>query len=310
LSEIVTPDREPIDSMRLIAGGDCWMGSNNHYGEEAPVRQVVVKPFLIDLAPVPNRQFRSFVKATGYKTLAERKPDPALYPEAGPRLLKAGSSVFVGTAGPVPLNDPLQWWAFVPGACWRSPEGAGSSIGRRSDHPVVHVAYEDAEAYAAWAGKRLPTEAEWEFAARGGLDRAVYAWGDNFTPGNQQMANYWTGDFPWRRDIARPWRTTSPVGTFPVNGYGLSDMIGNVWEWTSDWFHVPSTIRQSCCMPASEENSRDPGDPGWRFGRKVLKGGSHLCAESYCQRYRPAARHPQTIDTSTSHIGFRCARSA
>lgn len=304
----MTSDQSQPESMRLIAGGEFWMGSSDHYREEAPVHRATVKPFLIDPAPVTNRQFRAFVKTTGYKTLAERKPDPALYPDADPKLLKAGSSVFVGSDGPVSLDDPRQWWAFVPGANWMHPEGKASSIATRSDHPVVHVAYEDAEAYADWVGKRLPTEAEWEFAARGGLDGATYAWGNDFTPQGRQMANYWTGDFPWRRDTARSWRTTSPVGAFPANGFGLSDMIGNVWEWTSDWYHVTDPAR-SCCMPASEESSRDPNDPGWRFGRKVLKGGSHLCAESYCKRYRPAARHPQTVDTSTSHIGFRCARS-
>ena len=298
------------ETMRLVAGGTFWMGSNDHYREEAPARQVAVEPFLVDKRPVTNRQFRAFVKATSYKTLAERKPDPALYPDADPRLLKAGSSVFVGTPGPVQLDEPRQWWAFIPGACWMHPEGPGSSIATRNDHPVVHVAYEDAEAFAAWAGKRLMTEAEWEFAARGGLDRAIFAWGNELAPGGLQMANYWTGDFPWRHDTARGWHTTSPVGSFPPNGFGLSDMIGNVWEWTSDWYQVASPVQKSCCMPATEESSRDPNDPGWRFGRKVLKGGSHLCAESYCQRYRPAARHPQTIDTSTTHIGFRCARSA
>jgi formylglycine-generating enzyme len=299
-----------LEGMRLIVGGPFWMGSDNHYREEAPVRPIAVRPFFVDITPVTNRQFRAFVTATGYKTLAERKPDPALYPSADPCLLRAGSSVFVGTNRPVPLDNPRQWWAFVPGASWRHPEGAGSSIAARGDHPVVHVAYEDAEAYATWADKRLLSEAEWEFAARGGLDRAVYAWGNELTPGNQQMANYWTGDFPWRRSNRRPWRTTSPVEAFPVNGFGLADMIGNVWEWTSDWYQVYTAATQSCCMPATEASSRDLSDPGWRFGRKVLKGGSHLCAESYCRRYRPAARQPQTIDTSTSHIGFRCARSA
>lgn len=303
-----------MDGMTLIAGGVFWMGSDDHYPEERPCRRVEVDAFLIDTGPVTNRQFRHFVKETGYRTLAERKPDPALYPDADPRLLRAGSSVFVGTRGAVPLDDPMQWWSFVPGASWKCPEGPKSSVAGREDHPVVHIAFEDARAYADWADKRLLTEAEWERAARGGLDREPFAWGRELRPEGQQMANYWAGDFPWRREAFGRWRTTTPVGSFPANGFGLSDMIGNVWEWTEDWYGPGDGLTRSCCVPKNprggrEEDSHDPNDPGRGFGRKVLKGGSHLCAESYCRRYRPAARHPQTVDTSTSHIGFRCARS-
>ena len=285
------------------------MGSDDHYPEERPCRQVEVDPFLIDPGPVTNRQFRGFVKATGYRTLAERKPDPALYPDADPRLLRAGSAVFVGTRTAVPLDDPTLWWEYVPGASWNRPEGPKSMVAGREEHPVVHIAHEDAAAYAAWCGKRLPTEAEWEFAARGGLDRATYAWGDELTPGSAQLANYWQGEFPWKRSSALRWRTTSPVGTFPANGYGLCDMIGNVWEWTDDWYDAEPD--KGCCVAniRQVERDRDPKAPSG-IARKVLKGGSHLCADSYCRRYRPAARHPQTVDTSTSHIGFRCAKSA
>lgn len=299
--------------MTGIAGGIFWMGSDDHYPEERPCRRVEVDPFLIDTVPVTNRQFRQFVKATSYRTLAERKPDPSLYPDADPRLLRAGSSVFTGTSGPVPLDDPHQWWAFMPGASWKSPEGPKSAVAGREEHPVVHVAYEDAQAYADWAGKRLPTEAEWECAARGGLDRAAFAWGDTLLADERQMANYWVGDFPWRKAQVGRWRSTTPVGSYPANGFGLFDMIGNVWEWTADWYQGGG-VASSCCVPKNprggdEAESHDPGDPGRGFGRKVLKGGSHLCADAYCRRYRPAARHPQTVDTSTSHIGFRCARS-
>lgn len=296
---------DAVAAMIAIPGGLFRMGSDDHYAEEKPCRTVEVRPFLIDPAPVTNRQFRAFVKATGYRTLAERKPDPDQYPDADPRLLRAGSAVFVGTRAPVPLDDPTLWWAYVPGANWKRPEGPKSTVAGREGHPVVHVAHEDAVAYAAWCGKRLPTEAEWECAARGGIDGAIYAWGNELKPGSAPMANYWEGEFPWRRDRTPGWRTTSPVGAFPPNGYGLYDMIGNVWEWTDDWFGAHSTTR--CCVSKGAGGlSTEAGREG--FSSKVLKGGSHLCAESYCQRYRPAARHPQTVDTSTSHIGFRCVR--
>jgi formylglycine-generating enzyme required for sulfatase activity len=293
-----------------MTGGTFRMGADDQYPEEAPARRVSVDPFLIARSPVTNRQFARFVNETGYVTLAERTPDPADYPGADRRLLRAGSSVFTGTKGQVPLTDPLQWWAYLPGANWKHPEGKGSGIASRQDHPVVHTAYEDAVAYADWAGARLPTEAEWEFASRGGLDGAAFAWGDELAPDGEQRANYWLGDFPWRKHPAKQWRTTSPIGSYPPNGFGLVDMIGNVWEWTSDWFARPEAPSSPCCVPSnprggSEAASLDVSG----FPRKVLKGGSHLCAESYCQRYRPAARHPQTVDTSTSHIGFRCARS-
>lgn len=306
-------DSTAPEDMKTLPGGVFWMGSDDSYPEEFPCRQVEVAPFLIDITPVTNRQFRAFVKTTGYRSLAERKPDAADYPGADPRLLRAGSSVFTGTTGPVLLDDPLQWWAFLPGANWRRPEGPKSTTVGREDHPVVHVAHEDAVAYATWCGKRLPTEAEWEYAARGGGDRLPYAWGNELAPDGCKMANYWTGDFPWRRDDSSHWRSTSPVGAFAPNGFGLYDMIANVWEWTSDWYGIADPT-PSCCIPkdprgAKEEDSHDPNDPGHAFSRKVLKGGSHLCASSYCRRYRPAARYPQTVDTSTSHIGFRCARS-
>ena len=298
------PRREVPAGMATIPGSTFWMGSDDHYVEERPRRQVSVAPFHIDLTPVTNAQFQTFVEATGYRTLAEQAPDASLYPDADPALMKAGSSVFTGTRGPVPLNDPLQWWAYRPGARWSRPEGPASHIADRPNHPVVHVAYADALAYAAWCGKRLATEAEWECAARGGLDRATYAWGDVLAPAGQIMANYWTGEFPWRRDRVGDWTRTSPVATFPANGFGLFDMIGNVWEWTADDYFVSadSGVVKRCCT-----SGNGSGSP---FATKVLKGGSHLCAESYCQRYRPAARHPQTEDTSTSHIGFRCVQDA
>jgi formylglycine-generating enzyme required for sulfatase activity len=228
-------------------------------------------------------------------------------------MLRPGSSLFVRPKHPVSLNDPFQWWNFSFGTSWRHPLGPESSIDALLDHPVIHVAYADAEAYARWAGKELPTEAEWELAACGGLDQQPYAWGEELAPNGRMMANYWQGTFPHENLLQDGYERTSPVRSFPPNGYGLYDMIGNVWEWTSDWYVDRRTISEtrSCCIPrnphgGTEEISRDLSDAGATFGRKVLKGGSHLCAPNYCQRYRPAARYAQTVDTSTSHIGFRC----
>ncbi len=303
--------------MRPVPGGTFAMGSDRFYPEEAPVRRVRVDPFEIDATPVTNRDFTDFVAATGHVTLAEIAPDPADYPGMPAEMAQPGSLVFMPTPGPVALDDYGQWWRFVFGADWRHPLGPGSDLAGIADHPVVHVAYGDAAAYAAWAGKALPTEAEWEFAARGGLDGADYAWGDEFEPGGQSLANTWAGPFPYAAPPPGGWQRTSPVGHFPANGYGLADMIGNVWEWTSDWYAAPQIHRKrfkgACCVPANprgakERDSYDPAMPAVRIGRRVLKGGSHLCAPSYCRRYRPAARHAQAIDSSTSHIGFRCIR--
>lgn len=289
------------------------MGSDRHYAEERPVHRVRVDGFWIDRTPVTNRAFRRFVKETHYVTLAELAPDPRDYPGALPHMLRAGSLVFRPSARPVDLRDWSQWWAFTFGATWEHPYGPDSTIAGLDQHPVVHIAYKDAEAYAAWAGKALPTEAEWEFAARGGLDGAEFAWGDVFTPDQRSMANTWQGEFPHQNLKADGYERTSPVTAFPPNGYGIYDMIGNVWEWTTDWFSSahPADVAKACCIPANprggrEEESYDHCQPAIKIGRKVLKGGSHLCAPNYCRRYRPAARHAQPVDTSTCHVGFRC----
>jgi len=299
--------------MIRIAGGTFRMGSDAHYAEESPVHRVTVDGFLIDATPVTNRQFRAFVEATGHVTFAEIAPRAEDYPGALPHMLKAGSLMFSPPAHAVDLRDWSQWWTFKFGATWRKPYGAGSSIKGLDDHPVVHVAYRDAEAYAAWAGKALPTEAEWEFAAKGGLDDAEFAWGDELTPGGRHMANTWQGAFPAENTKEDGFARTSPVGAFPPNGYGLHDMIGNVWEWTTDFWSTKhqGDAPKACCVPQNPrgggiEASYDPRQPEIRIPRKVLKGGSHLCAPNYCRRYRPAARHPEPVDTSTSHVGFRC----
>jgi len=289
-----------------IDGAEFTMGSDEHYPEEAPARRVRVDGFWIDATTVTNRQFGDFVRETGYATVAERPLDPRDFPGAPAENLQPGSMVFTGTRGPVNLRHLSQWWAWVPGASWRHPLGPGSSLANRAQHPVVHVAFDDAAAYAEWAGQRLPTEAEWELAARGGLDGARYTWGDD--PETEPLANYWHGDFPWR---SRPgYGRTAPVGSFPPNGHGLHDMAGNVWEWTSDWYARPEADG-GCCAPANPAGgtaaaSIDPAQP-FSVPRRVVKGGSFLCADSYCMRYRPAARRPQAIDTGMSHIGFRCA---
>jgi formylglycine-generating enzyme len=290
--------------MAWIPGGTFRMGDDRFYPEEAPVREVHVDGFWMDEHPVTAAAFRRFVREAGYVTVAERELDPEDYPDADRDSLVPGSLVFRHTSGPVDLRDVRNWWHYVPGASWKRPEGKGSTVNGRDRHPVVHVAYEDAAAYAAWAGKALPTEVEWELAARGGLDGAAFAWGDEHFPGGRPAANTWQGEFPWQNLKLDGFEGTSPVGRFPANGFGLYDMCGNVWEWTTDFFapHGAEAPR-ACCGP--------PIAPGERFPRRVIKGGSHLCAPNYCLRYRPAARQGEAVDTSTSHIGFRCvSRSA
>jgi len=311
-----SPVAEGPDEAEMVAlpGGTFLMGSDRHYPEEAPAHPVAVDGFRIDRFPVTNAAFARFVAETGHVTLAERAPSAMDYPDADPAMLRAGSLVFRKPDRPIGLGDWGQWWSFTFGADWRHPAGPDSSIEGLEDHPVVHIAHADAEAYARWAGKRLPTEAEWEYAARGGLDGAEFAWGDALTPGGRHMANIWQGSFPHENRAEDGYEGTSPVGRFPANGYGLYDMIGNVWEWTADFYapRHPAAAAKPCCVPrnprgARAEDSYDPDMPELRIPRRVIKGGSHLCAPNYCQRYRPAARHPETIDTSTSHLGFRCA---
>jgi formylglycine-generating enzyme required for sulfatase activity len=281
------------------------MGSDSHYPEEAPSHEASVGGFWMDEHPVTNLEFMRFVKATGHVTFCERAPDAAQYPGAKPEMLVAGSVVFRKSAGPVDLGNPYNWWDWQAGADWRHPEGPDSSIGGRERHPVVHVAYSDAEAYADWAGKELPTEAEWEFAARGGRNGDEFAWGSELMPKGKAMANTWQGDFPHENLLLDGYEGTSPVGTFPSNGYGLIDMIGNEWEWTSDWFTSNHEPASPCCGADPRAASIDGNDSA-AIPRKVMKGGSHLCAPNYCRRYRPAARMPQPVDTSTCHLGFRC----
>jgi formylglycine-generating enzyme len=297
--------------MLYLPGGTFRMGSDRHYPEEAPVHRVTVDGFWIDRTPVTNRQFRQFVEATGYVTFAEMAPDPKDYPGALPHMLKAGSLAFAPPSRRVDLRNWGDWWTFKFGANWRRPYGPGSSICRMD----VHVAFKDAEAYAGWAGKELPTEAQWEFAARGGLDGAEFAWGDELMPGGRRMSNTWQGEFPHENLATDSHERTSPVTAFPPNGYGLHDMIGNVWEWTTDWYVAKheADAPKACCIPQNprggrEDQSYDPCAPNTRIPRKVLKGGSHLCAPNYCRRYRPAARHPEPVDTSASHVGFRCIK--
>jgi formylglycine-generating enzyme required for sulfatase activity len=306
----VSASARELPGMIRIPGGTFLMGSDKHYPEEAPAHKVSVGAFAIDRHAVTNREFEAFVDATGHVTSAERRVDPALYPGAKPELLVPSSVMFAKTAGPVDLRNPYNWWTYVPGADWKHPAGPGSSLDSRWDHPVVHVAFDDAVAYATWAGKALPTEAEWEFAARGGLEGATYTWGDEYMPGGKPMTNNWQGEFPWQNLLEDGHEWTAPVGSFPPNGYGLYDMAGNVWEWTVDWFQDHAKIGKPCCTIANPRGGTREGsvDPRARTGiaRKVMKGGSYLCAPNYCQRYRPAARMAQDVDTSTCHLGSRC----
>lgn len=295
----VPPSLPPRPDMVWVPGGEFLMGSDKGYPEERPAHRVAVDGFWMDRAPVTNARFARFVEATGFTTFAEHPPRAEDYPGARPELLVTGSLVFVPPPGKVDLGDVRHWWRFVEGADWRHPAGPGSSTTGLGDHPVVHVAFADAEAFAAWDGKTLPTEAEWEFAARGGLDGATYAWGSEFLPDGRHMANTWQGEFPWQHHARDGFERTSPIGAFPANGYGLVDMIGNVWEWTTTKYsgHHQMQPSNSCCPKSAEP------DPSLI---QTLKGGSHLCAPEYCHRYRPAARSPQSQDSSTTHIGFRC----
>jgi formylglycine-generating enzyme required for sulfatase activity len=288
------------------------MGADHHYAEEAPAHPVTVDGFWIDPYLVTNSQFQKFVKATGYVTVAERPANPDLYPGAQPDLLQPSSCVFVKPDRPVDKTSHYNWWTYIAGANWRHPEGPGSSIKGRENHPVVHVTYADVEAYAQWIGKAIPTEAEWEFAAWGGLPYAEFAWGDELHPQGKMMANTWQGEFPWQNLKTDGYEGTSPVGAFAPNGYGLYDMIGNTWEWTTDWYQTHGQIKpEDCCgtrvnpRGGDREASYDPQMPEIKIPRKVIKGGSFLCAPSYCRRYRPPARMAEPIDTSTCHLGFR-----
>jgi formylglycine-generating enzyme required for sulfatase activity len=301
--------------MRLVRGGTFRMGSDDFYADERPVRPATVGDFWIDETPVTNAAFARFVAATGYVTFAEAPPDPRDYPGMAPEMARAGSLVFSPPGGPVDLKGQATWWRFEFGADWRRPLGRGGPAAL-ADHPVVHIGYPDAAAYAQWARKQLPTEAEWEYAARGGLDGAAYAWGEDFEPGGVPQAKTWQGVFPHDNRAPSGLERTAPVGAYPANGFGLYDMIGNVWEWTTDWYAQGAPAGASCCGKprsealVSEERARaescDSNSPVAGIPRRVAKGGSHLCAPNYCRRYRPAARWPQPIDTTTSHMGFRC----
>ncbi len=301
-----------LDDTVWIPDGSFMMGSDRHYPEEAPAHRVSVDGFWIERYPVTNARFGRFVAETGYVTDAERPADPSLYPGALPELLVPSSVVFVKPRQRVDLRNHYNWWFYVAGANWRHPEGPESSIEDRQDHPVVHVTYNDAAAYARWAGRELPTEAEWERAARGDLDGAEFAWGDELFPDGEYLANTWQGEFPIENSRDDGFEGTAPVGSFPPNGFGLFDMIGNVWEWTIDWYTARHRAGDTCCAAirnprgGTQDDSYDPRTPDVHIPRKVMKGGSFLCAPNYCRRYRPAARMAQAIDTSTCHLGFRC----
>lgn len=309
-----------------IPGGEFLMGSDSKLAQpnEKPAHKVRVHGFWMDQHHVTNVEFRKFVGATGYVTTAERPPEwetlkvqlPPGTPRPPASALVPGGMVFVGTMRPVPLDDYSRWWEYVPGADWRHPGGPGTSIEGKDNHPVVQVSYEDAQAYAKWAGKRLPTEAEWEFAARGGLEQATYAWGDKFAPQGKQMANVWQGQreetFPVVSAKAGGALGTSPAGTFPPNGYGLSDMTGNAWQWVADWYRADQFRREAAAGgvpqdPQGPSASWDPDEPGVPFNapRRVARGGSFLCNEDYCLSYRPSARRGTDPYSSMSHLGFR-----
>lgn len=306
--------------MKWISSGVLTMGTDDPKSQanERPAHKVQIDGFWMDEHLVTNAEFKKFVEKTGYLTTAERKPDwedlkkqlPPNTSKPDESLLVAGSLVFTPPSHPVPLNNLHGWWSWVKGANWQHPEGPASNLKGRENHPVVHVSWDDANAYAKWIGKRLPTEAEWEYAARGGLENKRYPWGDEFKPNGKFMANTFQGEFPHKAIAEDGYVGTSPVKTYPANGYGLYDMVGNVWEWTNDWYHA--TIYQQlakqpmCPNYAGPAHTFDPQDP--YATKRVIKGGSFLCHVDYCESYRPSARRGQTPDTGTSHIGFRLAK--
>ena len=307
--------RSALKGMALIPGGEFWMGSNDpRFIDAKPVHRVQLSSFWIDRNLVTNDDFGRFVSATGYVTIAEKPPSASDFPGAGPEDLVPGSAVFTPPRGPVPLDDQLRWWSYIPGANWRHPKGPDSTIRGLERHPVVQVAYDDAAAYCAWMGKRLPTEAEFEYAQRGGLDRKAFAWGDALSPSGRAMANTFQGNFPNHNTAADGYSETSPVGAFPANGYGLFDMSGNVWEWISDWYRadyyqtVSANGTAVATNPKGPPDSLDPDEPG--VPKRVHRGGSFLCSEQYCSRYMAGARGKGEPSTATNHLGFRCVEDA
>jgi formylglycine-generating enzyme required for sulfatase activity len=300
--------------MIWVPGGTFWMGCENcGMADALPLHRVAVSGFWMDRTPVTTTEFAQFVNATGYVTVAERPLDPRDFPGVPEDKLVPGSAVFTPTGTPVALDNPLQWWRYTPGANWKHPEGPASNVSRRADHPVVHVAYEDVLAYAKWIDKRLPTEAEFEFAARGGLDRHKYPWGNELNPGGKAAANIWQGPFPARDRGEDGYLGTSPVTAFPVNGFGLYDMGGNVWQWCADWYrpdtYAPraqaATVTQD---PQGPPDSFDPAEPG--AAKRVVRGGSYLCTDQYCARYLVGSRGKSEVTSGTSNLGFRLVRAA
>ncbi len=297
------------EGMAWVPGGRFWMGSEDEQMNDArPVHMVNLDGFWADRTEVTNAEFARFAEETGYKTVAERPLNPDDFPGAPAEMLVPGSIVFTPTDQPVPLNNHLVWWRYVPGASWRHPEGPDSGIKGNESHPVVHIAFEDAEAYADWAGKRLPTEAEWEFAARGGLDRKRYTWGDDLLPEGTWQVNNWQGQFPSENTALDGFERTAPVGSYPPNGYGITDMAGNVWEWCADWYRPDAYTSSTGHNPQGPDSSHDPNEPG--VPKRVQRGGSFLCSDLYCTRYIPGARGKGAIDSGSNHVGFRCVKSA